>query len=761
MTFKPRPHQAHVLEYQGGYMGVAAVPGSGKTATLSALAARLVDELVDDRQEVLVVTFANSAVDNFAKRIGEYVRERGLVPGMGYRVRTLHGLAHDIIRERPGLVQLSEDFGILDDTESGEIRRQISATWLAGNHDSHLLYVSPGLDKRQLDKAGQSWHDDVDAIGDACVKRAKDRRWTPEKLKRALEKSGDSLPLASMGAAIYEDYQRAIAHRVKVDFNDLVSKALDALQADADLLARLRQKWPFILEDEAQDSSQLQEDLLRLLAGPDGNWVRVGDPNQAVYETFTNANPRFLTNFLDSPGVTSRELPTSGRSTGSIIELANRLVDWTGDSHPLEAARGALRCQHIVPTEPGDFQQNPPDDPDGVRFHAKGLAAECPDAEEEEAPWVAKGLAAWLPSHAGSTVAVLAPRNKRGAAVVQALKERGLPHVERLQSTSSTRATAHALEKVLEALADPTSSVKLADAYKAWRRSDTCTETERVIIDAQVLRIRRCGRVEDYLWPWLERDWLASLAAGDFAVDAETLRDLADFRAHARLWQSAVSLPVDQLILTLAQDLFGEDANQLALAHKLATAVSRMASTAEGEAWRLAEHAHTLKQIAANERKFIGVSGAETGFDPEAHKGKVAVMTVHGAKGLEWDRVYLVSANNYDFPSGAPTDSYISERWYVRDKLNLVEEALAQMESAMNPDMPYMEGEASRRAREQYVGERLRLLYVAITRARRELCVVWNKGRFGNSTEAVAVTELRKFWDAHRAGVGAAAEGNQ
>ncbi len=55
-------------------------------------------ELEED-QEVLVVTLVNSAVDNFAKRVAAFVRERGLLPNLGYRVRTLHGLAHDIVRE--------------------------------------------------------------------------------------------------------------------------------------------------------------------------------------------------------------------------------------------------------------------------------------------------------------------------------------------------------------------------------------------------------------------------------------------------------------------------------------------------------------------------------------------------------------------------------------------------------------------------------------------------------------------------------------
>jgi DNA helicase-2/ATP-dependent DNA helicase PcrA len=64
--FDPRPKQKEVLQYTGGMMGVSAVPGSGKTVTLSRLAADLLmDGKLEEDQEVLVVTLVNSAVDNF------------------------------------------------------------------------------------------------------------------------------------------------------------------------------------------------------------------------------------------------------------------------------------------------------------------------------------------------------------------------------------------------------------------------------------------------------------------------------------------------------------------------------------------------------------------------------------------------------------------------------------------------------------------------------------------------------------------------
>ena len=149
-TFVPRPAQEQVLAYTGGYMGISAVPGSGKTFTLSLLAARLVEQLARQgdfsEREVLIVTCTNTAVENFRGRIGHFLREqRGLLPGVGYRVRTLHGLAHDIVRERPALVGLSENFDIVDERVSAEIKRDSVTAYLRANPDYLTPYVNPDI----------------------------------------------------------------------------------------------------------------------------------------------------------------------------------------------------------------------------------------------------------------------------------------------------------------------------------------------------------------------------------------------------------------------------------------------------------------------------------------------------------------------------------------------------------------------------------------------------------------------------------------
>ena len=155
-----------------------------------------------------------------------------------------------------------------------------------------------------------------------------------------------------------------------------------------------------------------------------------------------------------------------------------------------------------------------------------------------------------------------------------------------------------------------------------------------------------------------------------------------------------------------------------------------------------------LAVIARNERRFLGFSEDDTGFDPDKYKGKVVVSTIHKAKGLEWDRVYLMSVSNYDFPSGM-YDRYIAEKWFLRDRLNLEAEALAQLDAASSTDEYtwYEEGAATQKARLEYIAERIRLLFVGITRARKELVITWNSGRQGDTQPAIPFVALQSFWE--------------
>jgi DNA helicase-2/ATP-dependent DNA helicase PcrA len=324
------------------------------------------------------------------------------------------------------------------------------------------------------------------------------------------------------------------------------------------------------------------------------------------------------------------------------------------------------------------------------------------------------------------------------------------------------------LSNLIAYLADPSSAPKLAKAYQVWRRAWKEVKERTTLIHDTGAWLRKVRNVEDYVNPNLAfargeviapaRALSPSPAGRGVGVSEEApdtqasgereevITELNDFRVHVRRWLEAVTLPIDQLVLTLGQDIFTEAAD-LALAHKLALVLRKAAD--DHPEWRLPELTAELAVIARNERRFIGFSADDSGFDPEQHKGKVVVTTMHKAKGLEWDRVYLMSVNNYDFPSNQPNDRFISEKWFLRSNLNLEAEALAQLTAATSTSEYdwYEEGAATLASRVDYVKERLRLFYVGITRAKKELIVTWNTGRQGDATPSLALSALMGWWE--------------
>ncbi len=653
--FVPRPAQQRILDYTGGYMGISAVPGSGKTFTLSLLAARLVERLAQDAamddREVLVVTFTDSAVDNFRARIGRFLREdRGLLPGVGYRVRTLHSLAHEIVRERPALVGLSEGFDIIDERAAADIKRDAVVGYLRTHPDALAPYINPDYLTR-FRAIERDVQEEAVKIADQIIRAAKELRLEPYRLQAVLERQSGTWPLLELGLHVYADYQRSLLVRGAVDFDDLIIMALAALEADPNFLTRLQDRWPYILEDEAQDSSRLQEHMLRLLTPRHGNSVRVGDPDQAINTTFTSADVRFLRRFIEEHQELPRDLPNSGRSARPIIELANTLIEWSRSAHPYLQDGDVLSPPLIEPTPLGDPQPNPQPGTPAFYFHNVTLSP------EREVDMVVKSVARWLPDHPDQTIAILAPENSHAYRITAALEHAGLPFDDSLlRSNTTTRAAAHVLATVLTYVAQPHLPTQMERVWREvwWPRLGTpriqrlqADATGNAVPDAipdaiidddlpmptSVLRkqalpppiaqfsqaLRGLHEPERFVFP-STRDWLDELAWID---EVEGLRPvLLAFRADLQRWTRAAILPVDELLLTLGGDLFSEPAD-LALTHHLAILLARLAAERETgtDPWRLPELAKELDNIAQNRRRVLNFSENESGY--EAIPGKI------------------------------------------------------------------------------------------------------------------------------------------
>lgn len=758
MTFKPRPAQAKVLAYESGTLGVSAVPGSGKTHTLAMLAAKLAERLVRSADPavppgmepiVLIVTFSNAAVNNFKDRIGRMMADRGLIPGIGYSVKTLHAMAAEIIREGGANYGLDPEAAIVDQTMSEyilqKIIRRTPREHLRGLFD---LVANENLEISKRDKAfSEKWCDYLMKVTQAVIKRAKDLEISAQRLNELLElvpsPDRSSYLLLQGIAEFYEQYQSQLAAYPGYDFEDLMTNAYRILDSDERLLAFYQKRWPFILEDEAQDSSAIQERVLRLLSGETGNWVRVGDPNQAINVTFTTSNPHYLLDFLMEADM-KVELDCSGRSTKSILAAANHLIRWTMRDHPLESMRSALTEPYIYLTPRDDASPNPKDEPLRVVFDPKRYTS------DEEKVIIAKLALEHSKTHPNETIAILVTSNDRGFKFSEYLRAAGSDPVEFLQSSSKDRDTGAILDAIFKWLATPRGRANpfkgVVEALtKRPRELDFFLSDDDRTRLFNVIELYKGERIVDLLYPEneaeLERD-LRETGGSEFMF--QTLIRICEL---ARKWIESRSLRIDQLILLIAQDIF-IDPVDLSIANRLGRAMLRLLETEP--TMNFEEIAKQIVDVA-NRPEISAQSEEQSEFDPKLYRGKIVVTTYHKAKGLEWDQVYLTSLNQYDFPIGQRyredgyIESYRSQVGYVRDRLDLQSELMEQLDCLnAEPRRTYYEGIATKRSADEFAAERLRLLFVGITRAKKGLYCSHNTGKFRNMRESIVVRSLRE-----------------
>ncbi|MCB9176726.1 MAG: ATP-dependent helicase [Caldilineae bacterium] len=710
--WRPREAQQAILAYRGGRMAVAAVPGSGKTRTIAALATELLRAGIGPGRRVLVVTYQHAAAGALAARIGADLSEAGLPP-WGYEVRTLHSLAHAIVAEQPGLAGLGADFEVADEaTRDAMLDRAASAWRQAHPEDWSALQT----EARRLAPAGRSLRLGGLLVesGRAIVRGAKNLGLGPAELdlRMATVAATELSPFLRIGAWTYRHYQRQLEVAGLLDFDDLVRLAAELLGHHPDLAAELAHRWPYVLEDEAQDSVPLQEALLgRLTAtqgeGP-GNWVRVGDPNQAVTSSFTAADPSSLRRFLELPDVTAVRMDESGRNARPIIDLANHLVEWTRSEHPLpEVRHTAFLDQRIRPTGPDDPQTNPEQGQVVFRVWRDR------DAELDAVVARASALATRQPE---LSLAILVGTNAIGAQVARRLRERGQPFDERLQGSAAARQVASLLAAALSALAEPLRREHLVTLFDALVPLQTADDPLADVDPERMRPLLRSCAPEQLLYPEPGSDPRAALPPVP-GLEAEALAAADGLARRLRRWHRARSLPIDQLLLTIAQDVLRPQ--DQALAQRLAQMLRQIA---DREPERLLpELAAELRELAVGRRRGW-IQADEIVFEPRP--GVITLTTMHKAKGLEWDLVYLVGVDGDWFPHLLEDRFQGAWQWLGADPAAEARAALLALVGVP----PHPGRSPTDAAHIELIAERLRLLYVGITRARRWLSIGWSQG---------------------------------
>jgi len=276
------PDQRAAATAPPGPVLVVAPAGSGKTTTLVARVAWLVDGGTDPAS-ICVVAFNKRAAVELTGRLDAALDPLGLAPGV-VRVRTFHALGREILRD----AGVSVD-PLLD-------------------RDEVVRGLFPGIgpaDRGRLDLA---------------FSRLKlDLRVTADEVARD--------PAAGPVARAFVAYERAVRASGGVDFDDLVVRAVGCLGADAPLLARWRTRTATLLVDEAQDLDRTQLELALLLAAPANNLCLVGDDDQSIYGWRLADVRRVLGLASSLPGLRRVDLETNYRCPRPVIARAVRLVE--------------------------------------------------------------------------------------------------------------------------------------------------------------------------------------------------------------------------------------------------------------------------------------------------------------------------------------------------------------------------------------------------------------------------------------------------
>ncbi len=713
-----RASQYQALEYNSGKMAVIAVPGSGKSYVLSQLAARLIRKLsvkeLSVGKEILVVTYSNSAVQRLKTTLTKLLALPQHEPIPGCRIRTLHGLAHDILIESRSLID-DDEVIIIDDASSRRILYHCVTENLAAQSITLDDYIDPlvRINLPRMAEAQRQMRSTLIPL--LCERFVSHCKASLLQLPEDIVFDTGVAPILSFCLKVYTDYQEELHRRELVDYDDLILMAVNALRQQDDLRKRLQKRWGHILEDEAQDSSVAQEQMLMLLSGSK-NWVRVGDPNQSINATFTSADPQHLRQFASSVGVTRIDLTESGRSGHPIIDLANALVRWVVHVHQSPQLRDAFEPQFIRSVSIGDPQTPPTTLETSIHVHfqrGKDLSIQA------EITTMLHSLQRWIASNPDKTVAVLVPENRLGYRVVQTLQDSGIMYDELLRSSAEFRETASDLLMVLRYLDSPLDSRLLANLYQLFGLTLNANRTAPEQLHSVLRNLRKLQHLEEFLYPAVHDSLPAVLTSNSEVIQ----QSLKDFRSQVCRWLEATHLPIDQQIVAIGRELFQSE-RQMDTVYQIAYALrtyqrSLPQSTSSDDVVR------ELAAMARNERRYLRQEAGEGLFEPRP--GIVTVATLHGAKGQEWDRVYILGINNRAFPRIGVSSQFVAERWYVRDQLNLETELIALLESSINSSV-YEEGSATQAARVAFAKERLRLLYVGITRARQDLILMWNTG---------------------------------
>ncbi|NJR59962.1 MAG: ATP-dependent helicase, partial [Cyanobacteria bacterium CRU_2_1] len=678
--------------------------------------------------QLILVTFTRSAVANLKGKICKYLKELSL-PTQGFMVYTLHGLALNIATRHPELSKLDLNrLTLVSPNQSNRLIRTCVEQWISANPRTYQRLLEgrqfDGEETERLRRQSVLRTEVLPDLAYTVIHEAKSSGLLPQNLqalhqeaKFRVSEDTEDYEVLSIAAGLYDRYQSLLQQRRFIDYDDMILAALRVLEND-----RSRQLWQSqiyaVFEDEAQDSSPLQTRLLEILAAHPTerdrplNLVRVGDPNQAINSTFTPADPSFFREFCERCHIEGRlaEMDQAGRSTHIIIEAANFMLDWVnrrygkwGDGemgsklspHSLTSSLLPFRPQHIHPVPSDDPQLDANPAPEGY-----GLEIRFPPDIYQTVDLIGQRVVDLLTQYPEARAAVLVRENRQGRFVAELLRNPEQYHLD--VNLSQFGIEVYDVGERDRHSHIPVEILALLQFLDRPHSPDYLKAALQVLVDRRLIPTQDLNALvtlpEQFLYP--------------SPLDPPQSESVLQARRYcAGLLRARLELPQYQLIPFLAMTLQYEQA-ELATADKLAERIVQQTFGNQSMTAVL----EVLGEIVRSER----FEGVETD-DPEERyirPRQLTIITMHKAKGLDWDFVFIPFLHEHLIPGQLRV---LPQSQFLGD-FTLSEVARAQIRASIHGEYPLPDTAAAwERAGQLKTAEEFRLLYVAMTRARRLL----------------------------------------
>lgn len=300
---KLNSNQLAAAQWNNGPLLVLAGPGSGKTATLTARVARLIEQWREESFRILCLTFTRKAAAEMRDRLLR------LVPDAKERVllTTFHSFATDVLRQHGSHFGLSPDFEILGETERVRIIKSV----LEEKADELTKFVSA---------------EKVLVVIDFLL-----RNVIPDVEVPSLPKDSEA---GKQLQTLFVRYKELLKQQNCLDYGSILYFCEELLRERPRVGKQLRTVYRYVCVDEFQDTNVAQYRMLRaLLPDRDANVFIVGDDDQVIYQ-WNGASPSRVRELERHYDLTTIQLPETYRCPPEVVALANALIVHNGERSP-------------------------------------------------------------------------------------------------------------------------------------------------------------------------------------------------------------------------------------------------------------------------------------------------------------------------------------------------------------------------------------------------------------------------------------------